>query len=235
MDDNKRWLPCWISRKAHGATSIKLVDSDKDIVVSHHRLIPYDRNKIADKASGEFGKGQFPFTQSQIWKSDFATDIYLVTKAEKLCKEGLADGTRVTYFNKCKNFIKWGLARANKNPLQSPVSENDIILFVTDRAGKVSVETIESDFAAIRNYHLERGWDFPYHNRSIHWPLLTRVLKGVQKTYGKKKKDQRQAFTTQMFEQIFKSFWNKDFNKLAIFSNYKYYVLWFTENQGGSK
>ena len=46
------------------------------------------------------------------------------------------------------------------------------MLYAAYRAQLVSVETIENDLVAIRNYHLEHGMRFPFSNCFQEWPML---------------------------------------------------------------
>lgn len=190
---------------------------DKVQYVSPYRIGAYIPKLSLSKVKGEFGRLGFPTSQSCVWDSKFiGSNLTLPILTEHYARSGIAPSTRAQYFYKCRNFVKWGKQQGIVHPLEKAVSESDLMLYVAHRAQFVTIETIEADLTAIRNYHLEHGMSFPFFNRPQEWPMLQRVISGVKRIHGVASKDPRKPFTANLMRKTVKLLNNTTFNNLAL-------------------
>ena len=84
-------------------------------------------------------------------------------------------GTRKLYGKLWSYFVTW----CDENGLQHlPAEPATIAVYITERADKVAISTVNGDLAAIRSYHEDAGFTSP----TIH-PSIRRVKKGLTNTY----------------------------------------------------
>lgn len=103
------------------------------------------------------------------------------------------------------------------HPLDRPLNQADLILYCTHRSQSVGISTIKGDLAAIRNWHVERGWDWPdSKNRKREWPMLDRVLRGIEIKQGPKTKDKRKPISLTMLQELVNQANFDNFNDRAI-------------------
>ena len=146
---------------------------------------------------------------SAIRNSRFAT-LNQLLQADLFLQNGLAKRTRNTYNSKYNPFVRWAKSLGICNPLDRPLSEADVILYCTHRAQSVDITTIKGDLCALRSLHIENGWYWPdSKTRNKDWPLLSRVLRGIEKSKGPRLGDNRKAISLAMLRCFYA---NTNFN-----------------------
>ncbi|XP_048578830.1 uncharacterized protein LOC125560693 isoform X2 [Nematostella vectensis] len=128
----------------------------------------------------------------------FANDP-LTREVKHYADKALAINTKRTYHAGEKQFIDFCLMNRlfDSHGDILPASESTLIYFVTFLARRVKHGTIRTYLAAVRNMHIENGFQDPIQGRLI----LNKVLRGILRVQGQHK-TARQPVTPQLLKAI---------------------------------
>ncbi|MDH3600458.1 MAG: site-specific integrase, partial [Candidatus Tectomicrobia bacterium] len=99
-----------------------------------------------------------------------------VEQAEHYFAQAKADNTLRSYASGWRNFAAWC---ADHHLSPAPATPQTVVLYLTQRAGEVTVSTLTSRLAAIRFFHHRQGHDTPTTDR-----VVRDVLSGIRRTKG---------------------------------------------------